>query len=437
MIISKIKSKLSSSDTRELVIGSGLAFIVKVFSAAGAFLLNLLVARKLGAEESGYFFLSLTIVLLLSVIGRLGVDNAIVRFVAAFMSDNDNEQVSRFYGLLIRIVLPTLFLFSFCLFYFSDFISYYIFSKPELSQVLMIMGLSVIPLSLSQFNGFFLQGARYVVPAMLFNSGAMAITVLLSVLVISPNSAVEVAELYLFSSLIVFVLSTLTWQSKVGKIISLEPISFSPQLTMAMKSLFVIMLMAQVTQWAGQLMLGFWAESADVALFATAARTAMLTSFILISVNAIAAPKFAAAYKSNDFTSIERTAINSSRLMIIAASPLIILMVFFSDWIMGLFGEEFVSASYILKVLVFGQFINLLTGSVAPLLQMTGNEKALRNNIILSSLIIIIGGPLFIPKYGVVGAAYLTAISISVQNILNFYKVRVLLGINTINIFFR
>lgn len=435
MIISKIRSKLSSSDTRELLIGSGLAFIVKVFSAAGAFFLNLLVARHLGAEESGYFFLSMTMVLLLSVVGRLGADNAIVRFVATFMADKDNEQIARLYGLLIRIILPVLFLTSFILFYFSDFISNFIFDKPQLSQVLMIMGLSVIPLSLSQLNGFFLQGAKYVVPAMLFNSGAMAITVLLSVLVVEPNSAVDVAKLYLLSSVIVFTLSTITWRSKVKKVISFRPISFSSQLTVAMKSLFVIMLMAQVTQWAGQLMLGLWADSKDVALFATAVRTAMLTSFILISVNAIAAPKFAAAYKSNDLVSIEKTAINSSKLMTLMALPLIIFMLVFAEWIMSLFGNEFVEAANILRLLALGQFINVITGSVGYLLQMTGHEAILKRNVITASLIVLIGGPILIPMFGIIGAAFVTSLSVATQNLMSYYQVKKLLGINTFKIY--
>ncbi|MGF1737304.1 polysaccharide biosynthesis C-terminal domain-containing protein [Photobacterium satsumensis] len=435
MIISNIKSKLSSSDTRELVIGSGLAFIVKVFSAAGAFFLNLLVARHLGAEESGYFFLSMTIVLLLSVIGRLGTDNAIVRFVATFMADKDNEQIARFYGLLIRIIVPVLFLSSFTVFYFSDFVSDFIFNKPKLSQVLMIMGLSVIPLSLSQLNGFFLQGAKHVVPAMLFSSGAMAITVLLSVLLVEPNSAVEVAKLYLLSSVIVFVISTLTWRSKVTKVISFRPISFSSQLTSAMKSLFIIMLMAQVTQWAGELMLGLWADSKDVALFATAVRTAMLTSFILISVNAIAAPKFAAAYKNNDFESIEKTAINSSKLMTLMALPLIIFMLVFSEWIMGLFGDEFVEAANILRLLALGQFVNVITGSVGYLLQMTGYEAILKRNVIIASMIVLIGGPLLIPTFGIFGAAIVTSLSVATQNLMSYYQVKKLLGINTFKIY--
>lgn len=52
----------------------------------------------------------------------------------------------------------------------------------------------------------------------------------------------------------------------------------------------------------------------------------MLTNFVSISVNAIAAPKFAAAYKNHDLVSIEKTAINSSKLMTLIALPLIFLM---------------------------------------------------------------------------------------------------------------
>ena len=51
--------------------------------------MNVVISRQLGAEEAGLFFLVYTIVFIAAVIGRLGLDNTFVRFIATHHSTND------------------------------------------------------------------------------------------------------------------------------------------------------------------------------------------------------------------------------------------------------------------------------------------------------------------------------------------------------------
>ncbi|GAL24259.1 polysaccharide biosynthesis protein [Vibrio variabilis] len=200
------------------------------------------------------------------------------------------------------------------------------------------------------------------------------------------------------------------------------------------RPLFVIVMLAQVTQWVGQLMLGALGSAEDVALFATAQRTALLTSFILIAVNSIAAPKFAESYRQEDMKQVRSVALMSGKLMTLFALPVVSFMFIFAPWLMGLFGSEFTQGSNILRILALGQFVNVITGSVGYLLQMTGHERILRTNVVISSVFMIVGSALFIPLYGVTGAACVTAFSIAIQNLLCVYHVNKKLGFNTLNI---
>lgn len=61
--------------------------------------------------------------------------------------------------------------------------------------------------------------------------------------------------------------------------------------------------------------------------------------------------------------------------MIALAVPVLAFMVFFPEFLMGLFGEEYKVAAPLLQILAIGQFINVITGSVGYLLNMTGHEK--------------------------------------------------------------
>jgi O-antigen/teichoic acid export membrane protein len=83
-------------------------------------------------------------------------------------------------------------------------------------------------------------------------------------------------------------------------------------------------------------------------------------------------------------------------------------------------------------ILIFGQVINVITGAVAMLLNMTGHEKEMRT-IMLKSLFIT--AVLFIVLTGLIGV-FGAAISISVglilQNSLASWRVRSLLNIKTL-----
>ena len=178
-------------------------------------------------------------------------------------------------------------------------------------------------------------------------------------------------------------------------------------------------------------MLGIWASSEDVALYAMAMRTAMLTSFVLIGVNSISAPKFAAIYSSGNNLELHRTAKIASSIIVVCAIPVILIILTFPEFIMSMFGEEFVKAAPILKVLAFGQLINIICGSCGNLLEMTGNEKYLQRNVFTSAVIMLVGGCIFIPFYGALGAAWVTSVCIALQNLLCVKDVKNVLGFNT------
>ena len=101
---------------------------------------------------------------------------------------------------------------------------------------------------------------------------------------------------------------------------------------------------------------------------------------------------------------------------------------------MGLFGEQYKQGANLLRILVIGQFINVITGSVGFLLNMTGFEKDMRNIVFLSGAIALLLNFILIPIYGVTGAAIATSIAIALQSLFAVYMVRRRLGFNTLNL---
>jgi O-antigen/teichoic acid export membrane protein len=104
---------------------------------------------------------------------------------------------------------------------------------------------------------------------------------------------------------------------------------------------------------------------------------------------------------------------------------------------MQLFGSQFTVGAEVLKILAIGQFINVVTGPVGYLLMMSGNERLMRNNIIVSTVICIILNSILIQKFGIFGGAIATAFCLALMNIISTIFVWNRLGITTLPFFKR
>ena len=79
-------------------------------------------------------------------------------------------------------------------------------------------------------------------------------------------------------------------------------------------------------------------------------------------------------------------------------------------------------------MLTVGQLVNVTCGSVGCLLVMTGNEKIMRNIILITAAMNIILNVLLVREYGPIGVAYATAFSTVMWNIWAMVSVKKRLG---------
>ena len=208
-------------------------------------------------------------------------------------------------------------------------------------------------------------------------------------------------------------------------------ISFRSMLASAWP-LWIVLLMTQLIQWTGQFVGGAYLPPEEIAQLAVAQRTAMLVSFILMAVNMVVAPRFAALHAAGNMEGLRDMALTAVRLMALGATPVVAVMLVFPGFLMSLFGEGFSGGTVLLQVLAVGQFVNVLTGSVGYLLSMSGHERDLRNTLLIVAPVSVAVTFVLVPIYGALGAALSTALAVGVQNLLAVYWVKRRLGFNTL-----
>lgn len=416
---------------KDLLVGLIASFVLRSIAAGSSFLLWVVVARSLGAVESGLFFLGFTVVTLFATVGRFGLDNSLVRFVAAEQNQGNYVAVwgvyrkSMLWGLGCSLSVAVLIL----MLQFP--LTIWIFQQDGFRDVLWVMVLGLPLVALYTLHAQALQGLRQVSKAISLINISVPFLLSLGVLIFSLNTAVEAAWLYVAVTAITFVLGYVWWRV-CAPAIDRPPKFDSEELLASCRPLWAAMVLTQGILWFSPLLLGVWGKAEDVALFSAAHRTAMLTSFILLVVNAVVAPKFSAMHREGNLGGVRKLALTSTRLMLIAALPVFTIIMVFPEFLMGLFGKEFRDAGGVLRILAIGELVNIATGSVGYLLMMTGNERQMRTNVLVGAVVGVVAGVTLIPEFGVVGAAIATALAVASQNLLGMFHVRRLLGFNTL-----
>lgn len=414
----------------EIIRGSAVGFIVKALGAMGIFLMNIAIARSLGSTESGVFFLAFTIITFLSAFSRMGLDNTVVRFIAACSENNEIRSLHHVLLTAFIWAISMSVVVAITLFMSADFISEHILRQPGLGAVL-----KKITLSIPLITGYFLlsmalQGLKKIALSMVILNVIVPICVFISLHFICVQTALDTSLLYIGSCFIAFCFGVFCWYRISPQITEDQSVINKRIIWSSSFPLWGATVLNQISLCFSQLMLGYWSSSDAVAFFATAQRTAMLISFILVAVNAIAAPKFSALHTTGDSAALKDVAMGSVRLMMLAAFPVLVIMLLFPEYLMGLFGPGFKVGAFALQILAVGQFINVATGSVGVLLMMTGHERLLRFNVFIGAVWGMVIGFILIPRYGLIGAAIATTTAIASQNLLGVIQVKRVLGFN-------
>jgi O-antigen/teichoic acid export membrane protein len=167
-----------------------------------------------------------------------------------------------------------------------------------------------------------------------------------------------------------------------------------------------------VMSWTDTIVLGIWRSTEEVGVYNVALKTAALLSLFIVAVSSIAAPKFAEIHASGDSATLERFAQDVVKVLSALAFPVLLLFLIWPGQVLQLFGGEFAAGASALRVLSLGHFVNVALGGAAHLLVMTGHEKSVRNITIVTALLNLGMNLVLVPRFGPIGAAVATSVSL-------------------------
>jgi len=430
----RIRAGIQDNHLKELLKGGGTAFTLKITGMFLGYIFTLLIARKYGADTLGIFALSLTVLTIFSVIGRLGFDTGLVRFAAEYASQGKPDLLREIYIKSLKIVIPVCILLTLILFLSAPHVARDLFNKEDLALSFRISSFAILPLVLIVLHASILRGLKKIKEYSLLQEVSIPlisiVLLVLSFFIVSDDRIPLAA--YVLSLLIVFVVSCTVWlkhanitswsHSNTIKLMSLLSVSLPMLLS---HSSFLVL------EWTDTVMLGVLRSGVEIGIYSVAMKISMLTSITLFSINSIAAPKFAELYSKGDMAGLEKIIHQSTKLIFWSAASIILAIFLFPSFILTIFGEEFKAGLYALLILTFGQFINAISGSVGYILQMTGKQKVFQYITLTAAMMNIGLNALLIPRYGINGAALASMLCMVFWNLTSVLYIRAHLNITT------
>ncbi len=412
----RIQKILGDNDFRE-IISKGLTYIfIRGFGIVLSYAFTIYITKSFNASVFGLFSISISIFMIVSVVGRLGLDINLVKY---YSISKNQEDIGLFYKSVFKSFLVSALLCAIIyLFRFKITNDLFAVPKPNLVPYLNWILLS-IPLWSITLVCASISRAQKNIKWFTFISLASRFLFSLLILILLLNfsdSPIVIAKAHfygiLITSVIAFLHTSINFKSiKVkSKVSSWRFIQDS--LPIMLSSSILILL-----GWMDTFVLGIYETDENVGIYNVSLKIATLTSFTLLAINSILAPKIANSYSNNEVEKYKKLIRFSTKLNFLVSSLIILIIIIFSEFLLTIFGEEYLAGKIILFLLCFGQMVNSFSGSVGIILQMIGKQKIHQNFVLLALIINLFLTFILTPIYGGIGAATATIISMSFWNL--------------------
>lgn len=419
----KFEKALADKNFNFVLKGSLSTAITLFFVQGLRFISGVLIGRFYGAEASGKLTLIVTVMGIFAIFINFGVKDALQKLIPEY-KEKFNTKTS--YSLFLRgneLVFFFSFISAIILFFISPWLCEY-WKEPDMIWLFRISGLFLPFLVLGDLNYFSLRAALKVHTANM----SLVIPTVIRVIVLL------IVTFYFFNTynpiyLHWTTLCVLPWLFSLIPIYkyfikpsrtetTIKTISYQEILTMAFPMLLTYIAFL-INNSADVFLLKSNQIGTDlVGIYKTCANISMLAATLLVALNTTVQPKITQLFTQNNLTEVQKITQKSSKLIFWVSLPVFIILLFFSKYVMWLYGEEFMKGAICLSVLTIGQVINTVCGPVAQLLNATGYHKAFRNISFMGAVVSIIANLLLIPGYGILGAAIANTISMIVWNII-------------------
>lgn len=399
--------------------------ILRIIGVVTLFGFTLFLTHNYSPKIIGQYDFIRTYLLILGSICIIGTDQSILHFTGMLKSRNRLFELKRIYiKMVVLILLFSVISFFVVLLIGKDFINSYLNDDKIYGIIIKATGLLFF-YCITLFNTEVLRALERVYIAELYRNTFKYTSVIIgSIILFYIHKETYLVDTFLigffflslFTSIKIYAIFNTTHSFESIQdheaIVSYKSI-FNKSYPIAISTLAIFLLMS-----FDVLFLKKFKGNEAVAFYALAVKLMSLLLVVMNSVNITISPKIAEQFYSKNKNDLIKTMRNSARLIVMISIPTVFTFCLFSSQILSFFGEKYTSVKEPLIILMVGQGICSLFGSVQVYLNMTGRQNIFQFILVLAVILNFTLNRSLIPIYGMNGAAFSYVISMFFWNLI-------------------
>jgi len=395
--------------------------IIRSFGVLLLFGFTLFITNFYSAENVGRYDFVRSTLMVLGGISLMGTNQSIIYYSGLLNARKSIESIRSIYSEMLKIIFTlSLIILGFFMIFFNESIINDIFKNRESYSLILKTILTLVFFAVTMLNIDTIRALKKTILSEMYRSIFRYLPVFIfAIILLKTNNEELLVEVYLLGFLLLSLFSSIRVYMLFKKIDKPNDKSESFTITEIFKTSSPMALSAIayfIMQSIDIIILSIYEGFDQIAYYSVSVKLAMLTTLALMSVNIVIAPRIAEIYENQKMQKLQLLIRHSTRIIFLISICVLSVLFFFSEEILGLFGQGYVIANNALLFLLAAQFFNALSGPGAIYLNMTGRQKTL-NKILVSALIINISLNFYlIPTQGINGAAIATLVSLIIWN---------------------
>ena len=386
------------------------------------FLLSLFLTNSFSAEIVGQYDFVRSFLMILSGASLLGTNQAIIYYSGILTSKKSFGSIKSIYFKMNFLILIACAILYAPLLVIDKEIINQIFNKQGAYELVSLSLQGLVFYSITMLNIDTIRALKHTLISEGFrNIFRYTPFFIFSIILYIIDSPEYLVLWFIYSFVVIFVISTAVVyfflfnknfpKSAAHNFSSTEILRASYPMALSAISYFLM-------QSTDVLFISAYDTFESVAYYSIAVKLATVTALALISVNIVIAPKIASIYNDKNFYQLKLILKKATRMNVVISLPIIIILLFFSEYVLSTFGSNYILAKNALWILLIAQFFNSITGPSALYLNMTGRQKKLNVILVISLLINVVLNIILVPDFGMLGAAISTTTSFVISKIL-------------------
>lgn len=385
--------------------------IITKGSGSGAMLgLNILLARILVPDLAGTVFFCIALGTFVSLISRLGLDVACLKNIASLQDDRQRSYFDRSLTLAFLANIPAI-LIGLVVVYFSKTTE----SHFLLSAV--FFATAALCISLTHISSETLKAKERTSEGLFWQTGFQPGLTLILVW-FTGNELHTVVACFAVSYVLGMIGSVTRARLSMPRASGGMAIGWKEMLVLCLP-LMLIAVANSVIELSDTVLLGLMRSASEVSIYYIAAKLTALSTTLLFIINGTIAPGISRRWSGGDYAGAFDIVNKYSKVMLGLAVLILAGMFLLHDYILMVFGEQYrEKGAFPLLVLATGYFFVLAAGPLCIFMTMTGNHRQYMYNNMAAAVLNVVLNLVLIPRYGVNGACFATAVALSLKNML-------------------